>query len=150
LAARGVAESECGAAAGRVAEALKRTLGDQRGQWLLGERREAKSEYRLSSMNATGRRDWVIDRTFLDDEGTRWIVDFKTSRHEGGDVEAFLDRERERYRGQLEGYAELLLRQSSNAHDSKGTNASALGAIRLGLYFPLLGGWREWNYCAAD
>ncbi|MFM9969888.1 MAG: UvrD-helicase domain-containing protein, partial [Burkholderiales bacterium] len=55
LAARGVAESECGAAAGRVAEALKRTLSDQRGQWLLGERREAKSEYRLSSMNATGR-----------------------------------------------------------------------------------------------
>ena len=27
----------------------------------------------------------VIDRTFVDADGTRWVVDFKTSPHEGGD-----------------------------------------------------------------
>jgi hypothetical protein len=53
-------------------------------------------------------------------------VDYKTSGHEGANVDAFLDRERERYAAQLGRYARALG-----------------GADRLGLYFPLLGGWRE-------
>jgi ATP-dependent helicase/nuclease subunit A len=54
-------------------------------------------------------------------------VDFKTSRHEGGGVEGFLDEQRKRYQPQLDTYA-------------KGLRPS-----RLGLYFPLLRGWREWE-----
>jgi hypothetical protein len=72
----------------------------------------------------------VIDRTFVAG-GVRWIVDFKTGRHEGGDVEAFLDRERERYAGALETYARLV-----RALDPR--------PIRLALYHPLVRGWREW------
>jgi hypothetical protein len=64
-------------------------------------------------------------------------VDYKTGTHEGADLEAFLDRERERYRPQLERYAQLM----------RGLDARP---IRLGLYFPLLGGWREWEFSAAD
>ena len=60
----------------------------------------------------------------------RWIVDFKTSRHEGADVQGFLDRERERYREQLENYAEAV------GLGQKG---------KLGLYFPLIAAWREWS-----
>jgi hypothetical protein len=53
-------------------------------------------------------------------------VDYKTSSHGGADVEAFLERERGRYTDQLARYAR------------------ALGDVdRLGLYFPLLAGWRE-------
>jgi ATP-dependent exoDNAse (exonuclease V) beta subunit len=74
----------------------------------------------------------VIDRTFVDNQNVRWIVDFKLSRHEGGDRAAFLDRERERYRAQLEMYAQAM-------------RAIETRPIRLGLYFPLLGGWREWE-----
>jgi hypothetical protein len=55
-------------------------------------------------------------------------VDYKTSTHEGAGVEAFLDSERERYAEQLRGYANAL---------------AGRGRVRLGLYFPLLGGWRE-------
>ncbi len=62
----------------------------------------------------------------------RWIVDYKTGTHEGADVEGYLDHEQERYRSQLERYAVLL-----RGLDSR--------PIMLGLYFPLLGGWREWN-----
>ena len=40
--------------------------------------------------------------------GVRWIIDYKTSVHEGADTAAFLDNELERYRGQLERYAALL------------------------------------------
>ena len=34
-----------------------------------------------------------IDRTFVDQDGTRWIIDYKTSRHEEEDVDAFLDQQ---------------------------------------------------------
>ena len=41
-------------------------------------------------------------------KGARWIADYKTSSHEGGDVDAFLDRERVRYEAQLARYAAAL------------------------------------------
>ncbi|MCC6786110.1 MAG: PD-(D/E)XK nuclease family protein, partial [Planctomycetes bacterium] len=120
LARRGV--QEAGPAAERVAAALTRTLLDARGRWLLGPHAEAKSELRLR----TRERSLVIDRFFIDADGRRWVVDFKTSSHEGGRLEAFLDEQRRRYAAQLDAYAE------------------ALGGASRGLYFPLLGGWREW------
>jgi ATP-dependent exoDNAse (exonuclease V) beta subunit len=67
---------------------------------------------------------YVIDRLFRDADGVEWLVDYKTSRHEGADLEGFLDRERDRYTPQLRTYAAL-------------RNGS-----RQGLYFPLLAGWR--------
>ena len=93
----------------------------------------------------------MIDRTFVDEEGVRWIIDYKTSRHEGGDIAAFFDNERERYRGQLERYARLMRAGSAPQEDSlrsvpQGDLLRSAQRIRLGLYFPLLGGWREWNY----
>jgi len=64
----------------------------------------------------------------------RWIVDFKTGRHEGGDPSTFLDREVARYREQLERYARLV-----RAMDER--------PIRLALYFPLVpSGWRAWPF----
>jgi hypothetical protein len=51
-----------------------------------------KSEYRIRT--AVGR--YVIDRLLTDDKG-ECVVDFKTSRHLGANVEAFLDQERKRY-----------------------------------------------------
>jgi hypothetical protein len=71
----------------------------------------------------------VIDRSYTGADGKRWIVDYKTSGHEGTDIEGFLDREQVRYREQLENYAECLIG----------------GGALLGLYFPLLSGWREWE-----
>jgi ATP-dependent exoDNAse (exonuclease V) beta subunit len=70
----------------------------------------------------------VIDRTFVSADGRRWVVDYKTSRHEGTDIEAFLDREQERYKTQLERYAAHLPGEEK----------------ALGLYFPMLLGWRAW------
>ncbi|MCX7141677.1 MAG: UvrD-helicase domain-containing protein [Proteobacteria bacterium] len=130
LAARGVEEAQLAAAANRVAKALSNALADPRGRWLLGPQREARNEYRLTAVIAGERRRLVIDRTYADEGGRRWIVDYKTSGHEGTDVEGFLDQERERYRAQLERYAQALARGDGTM---------------LGLYFPLLAGWREWG-----
>jgi ATP-dependent exoDNAse (exonuclease V) beta subunit len=72
-----------------------------------------------------------IDRTFVDRDGVRWIVDWKTSTHEGGDRDAFLDNELQRYRGQLERYARVMRLVDPDRPQ------------RVGLYFPLLDAWRE-------
>ena len=70
--------------------------------------REGRSELALTAMIDGVAHSLRIDRTFVDEKGVRWIVDWKTSVHEGGDREAFLDRELERYRPQLERYARAL------------------------------------------
>ncbi|MBI2318148.1 MAG: UvrD-helicase domain-containing protein [Betaproteobacteria bacterium] len=130
LAAHGVDEKELTAATERVARALAYSIEDPRGKWLLGPQTDARNEYRITAIVDGETRSLVIDRTFTDREGKRWIVDYKTSSHEGADVDAFLDRERERYAAQLERYARAL-----------GEEDRAV----LGLYFPLVGGWREWR-----
>ena len=73
----------------------------------------------------------IIDRTFIDEQGSRWVVDFKTSTHEGGGLDAFLAEEVERYRPQLARYAALmqLYRPAER--------------VSVALYFPLLRQWRE-------
>lgn len=132
LARLGVPDTEMKGAVARAHDALAACLADERGHWVLGAHGDARSELRLTGVAGAEIVSVAMDRTFVDERGTRWIVDYKTGVHEGGDVEAFLDREQERYRPQLEQYAALM----------RGLDARP---IRLGLYFPLLNGWREWG-----
>jgi len=127
LARRGIPQAEREAALRRVLRALEGAVSDERGRWLLAAREGAAAEYRLRVASPDGVKSIVIDRTFVDADGRRWIVDYKTSAHEGSEPERFLDRELERYRGQLAGYAAAFPGE----------------AVALGLYFPLMGGWRE-------
>ncbi len=136
----GVASAELPVAAARVAEALIKTLDDERGRWVLADHSQAKSEWRLSGVISGGIINVAIDRTFVDSDGVRWIIDYKTGGHEGGDLGAFLDNEQKRYRGQLESYAALLQHLPS----ARAQDVSTPPAIRLGLYFPQLRAWREW------
>ncbi len=129
----GVPEAELDTACNWVEQALTGILADPRGRWLLAGHREQASEYALSGIYQGDVVNIVIDRTFIDEKGSRWIVDYKTSRHESGDIEQFLDLQQERYRGQLDKYAVIM----SGLEDRP---------IRLGLYFPLLRGWREWAF----
>jgi hypothetical protein len=80
-----------------VATALTNAITDERGRWLLGAHPEARNEYRLRTYAQGQVRTYVIDRVFRAKDNAEWVVDYKTSRHEGADIEGFLDRERERY-----------------------------------------------------
>jgi ATP-dependent exoDNAse (exonuclease V) beta subunit len=133
----GVADADRPEAAKRVADALMRAMADERGRWVLGVHNDARSEWRLTGLINGAISNIAIDRSFIDEDGARWIIDYKTGGHEGGNVVAFLDNEQLRYRQQLETYAEML-----HAMGVDGTSKS----IRLGIYFPLLGGWREWTW----
>ncbi len=63
--------------------ALKNSLSDDRGRWVLGPHAEAGSEYRMRFRTSQGARTLVMDRVFREQNNTHWIVDYKTSRHEG-------------------------------------------------------------------
>ncbi len=131
LRALGLTRNEAGTAAQSVHRALSRTLSSPRGQWILSvTHQEARNEYRVCVADARRVHDVVIDRTFIAD-GIRWIIDYKTGGHEGGDLAAFMDSEVTRYRAQLDYYARVF-----SLLDPR--------PIRLGLYFPRLDGWREW------
>ncbi|HKQ30114.1 MAG TPA: 3'-5' exonuclease, partial [Burkholderiales bacterium] len=129
----GVPEEDLEAAAKRVTNALASVLADDRARWLFDAWPQARSEYALTGVLDGRVISVVLDRTFIDNEGVRWIVDYKTSGHEGGGVEGFLDSEHERYAGQLNRYARLLSIKEKRP-------------VKLGLYFPLLRGWREWQF----
>ncbi len=133
LAAEGVDEHDLDAAAAQVEAAVRNVLDDARGRWLFApDHGEAASEWALAGEEGGAIAHVSLDRTFVT-AGVRWIVDFKTGTHQGADVDAFLDREVERYRSQLERYGRFVA-----ALDDR--------PIRLGLYYPLLRGWREWSY----
>jgi ATP-dependent exoDNAse (exonuclease V) beta subunit len=130
LSALGVSGAELQPALHRLCAALQNVLDDPRAQWLFDTSHGSiENEYPLTCVEEGRRRRLRIDRTFVDGE-IRWIIDFKTSIHEGADVDGFLDRELIRYRPQLLRYAAAM-----QALEPRRT--------RLGLYFPLLRGWRE-------
>ena len=134
LALLGVPAAERENATHRVALAVERTLGDARGRWLFSPVHvEREIEWPLAGIDDGEIVHVALDHTFVS-EGVRWIVDYKTGAHEGGDASAFLDREVERYRPQLERYARLV----------RGVDARP---IRLALYYPLVDdGFRVFDY----
>jgi ATP-dependent exoDNAse (exonuclease V) beta subunit len=131
LANLGVAAGDLKWAADRVEAGLLRTLRDPRGLWVLENHSEAATELPIAGWVDGALYEAAIDRTFIDEAGIRWIIDYKTSDPAGEDIDNFLEAEKERYREQLERYARLMAQREDRP-------------IRLGLYFPLVSGWREW------
>ncbi|MDT8364122.1 MAG: UvrD-helicase domain-containing protein [Nitrosomonas sp.] len=131
----GIAPQQTEIAAQQIKTALDNICSDARGRWILSNQHvQARCEWALSvTTNRTNTTLVMIDRTFIDAAGIRWIIDYKTGTHTGSDVEAFLDQEQRRYLPQLTRYATILQKMENRP-------------IRLGLYFPLLTAWREWRF----
>ncbi len=119
----------------RVTHILQTISNDKRAHWLFDpHHQDIKCEWALSCAQNGQVSNYIIDRSFIDENGIRWIVDFKTSAHEGGNLQTFLDEEEQRYSEQLMQYASL-------AHILEPDRE-----IRLGLYFPAIAQWREKKY----
>jgi ATP-dependent helicase/nuclease subunit A len=123
---RGVQKVEATDSAQMVMTALMNAIGDERGRWILGPRERAQSELRMRIRRDNKISNLVMDRVFKHEKDL-WVIDYKTSRHEGTDLQRFLDQELQRYAAQLDSYAD------------------AIGSSRGALYFPMLLGWRELN-----
>ncbi len=130
LASLGVPADELNKAASRVEAALLHAIKDERGKWLLDRHDGSACEYSICGVLEGRIVSARIDRTFVDDQNTRWVVDYKSSLHEGIGIEEFLDNECARYRDQLTKYR-LLFDLMENR------------PVRTALYFPLLNAWRE-------
>ncbi|WP_413665592.1 hypothetical protein ACG1BZ_10530 [Microbulbifer sp. CNSA002] len=113
-------------AAEKVEIAVRNSLNCPTGRWLLdGSLGESACELELHSGGRQLRRS-IVDRTFIDNEGTRWIVDYKTAEPSGEESqEEFIAAQLEQYRNQLENYRKLFYARGERN-------------IRCALYFPLM------------
>ena len=130
---QGIALAQITRAGDLVIETLNRAVADKRGRWILAGGTQNQSEHALTWFRHGRPMNLVIDRTFIDEDGYRWIIDYKTGYRSGGDMEGFLDQEQMRYAPQLQRYGEMM-QQSGEQR------------IKMGLYFPRIGGWRQWDF----
>ncbi|MCQ3830962.1 UvrD-helicase domain-containing protein, partial [Microbulbifer elongatus] len=126
LAQAGLSGSNLEKAQDKVEQAVLNTLNCETGRWLLDASHTASAaELELHSGGRQLRRN-IIDRTFIDETSTRWIVDYKTAEPVAGEAEdAFIKDQLEKYRGQLENYRRLFYQRGERS-------------VRCALYFPLL------------
>lgn len=111
-------------ASGIIADAYRRSLASPTGHWLLrADHHEAYCELAVSGILDGQLVHGIIDRTFKDAAGARWIIDYKSGHHAGADLAGFLAEEAERYREQLIRYRRLLAGLSD-------------APIRTALYLP--------------
>lgn len=116
----------------KIEKALDNIIQDEKAQWFLSKHAEARSEYPLTAYLNGEMQSIVIDRTFVDKDGYRWIIDYKTSDLQGEKPQEFLEAAQEKYKNQLEVYGNILQLMENRP-------------IKLGLYFPLFRGWIEWE-----
>ncbi len=119
----------------KTIRALKNALQDATGRWILDDHAEAACELALGIQD-DNLQHYVIDRTFIDATGIRWIIDYKTSEPQDETVDDFLNREKEHYCGQLENYGRIM-------------HFMEKSPIKLALYFPLLKAWQVWDYAVS-
>lgn len=87
----------------RVYRAITSTLADSTGRWLLQQHSEARSEYALNRWEKGQLITIIIDRTFVEN-GTRWIIDYKTGLYHGDNEASYFAALEGRYRDQLRRY----------------------------------------------
>ena len=131
LRALGAGPETLDATATLVAKTFESTLDSETGRWILsGKHADAACELALSGRIDGKLINAVIDRTFIDETGTRWIIDYKSGYRAGGDVEGFLAEEAARYETQLGLYRKLFEQMGETD-------------IRTALYLPRHGELRE-------
>ncbi len=118
---------------------LQSCLNSQRGQWLLQPHARAKSEWQLAGNIEGNIIHATIDRSFVDEAGVRWIVDYKTAAPAAEeDLQQFLATQQQQYESQLHQYAVLVSRLADTPETTK---------IMLALYFPSIDSWQQWPFC---
>lgn len=118
-------------AQGVITQALRSTLRDPKGQWILQAHQEAESEMSLQILHQTQVRTIRLDRTFIDEQGTRWIIDYKSTDKPEEELEKFLQQAKHQHQAQLAEYTSVWQHYRNET-------------VRCGLYYPVWGGWIEW------
>jgi len=121
----------------RVLHSLKNAVNNPIVWWSLENSHQAsQTEYPLTSLDSETQEvaHHIVDRTFIDEHGVRWIVDYKTSFFTGNaaQTKAFIDQKVDDYRCQLARYGTLFNEIDGGARTQKWV-----------LYFSYLDRWVE-------
>jgi len=128
----GVLPAQLNAAIATTHNLINQAINDPKGRWILHAHDEAQSEYALTAIINGKPENLVIDRTFIDESGIRWIIDYKTTAFSQADLAAFLEKEQKKYLEKMHQYCQAMRLIEKRP-------------IRLGLYFPALPSWKEWE-----
>lgn len=117
-----------------VNTAIRNTISDKQGQWILQKHHDAHCEWPFTFTDNNELKHLIIDRSFVDDNKVRWIIDYKTaSPKENESLDLFLKQQKKEYSEKLQEYANALFAMENKP-------------ISIGLYFPLSQAWIEWTY----
>ena len=110
LRAEGLARKEIALIVEKTKFQLTNVLNHERGQWVLNPNlKESSSEIAYTAFLDGDFVEVVIDRTFVDDEGIRWIIDYKTTcMNEGVSHEKVRRDCKQMHREQLHRYASVM------------------------------------------
>jgi ATP-dependent helicase/nuclease subunit A len=125
LLAEGLSPTQMDSTVHNGMRALKNIVEDETGRWLLMNHEDAHSEYPLTGFINNSYINKILDRTFIDSNGVRWIIDYKTGEHQGANLEHYFSEEINRYKSQLNQYEELLKLKGETR------------PIKKALYYPL-------------
>jgi ATP-dependent exoDNAse (exonuclease V) beta subunit len=132
LGQKGIPNKLIPAALNKLQLVIEISLSSEHGRWVLGHRPLAKNEYELVVDSGKGIKRYIIDRTFVDENNQRWIIDYKSSEPiDPEDLKSFFSRMEQRYKAQLSGYMNLFYLLEPGRHH------------RCGLFFPVLGRFHE-------
>ena len=97
-----------------------------------------QNEYALSAFEDGMVKKSIIDRTFVDENNVRWIVDYKSTPTRDKDLRAFAQEQvKDRHQSQLERYGALMSQIDTRE-------------IKLAVYFPLIKQLVSWSYQAKN
>jgi ATP-dependent exoDNAse (exonuclease V) beta subunit len=121
----------------RCQKGLERCHQSARLRWILDEEhQEQHNEWALTCVQDGQCKHIILDRSFIDEDGVRWVIDYKTGSHFEDDIDVWLDQELYRYTvetPQLPNYVNALQALEPNR------------IIKAALYFPMMDAWREWQ-----
>ena len=134
LVALNVPPEKINACLSRLEKAMMYMCGDDHARFIFKQHKEQKNEYALSCLENGTVNTYRIDRTFIDQDNVRWIIDYKTTVTQTDNIAEFIDQQiAERHHQQLQKYAELMSQMDARP-------------IKLAVYFPLLKQRRVWAY----
>ncbi len=117
-------QSERELALNKIQKAVNLMQKDTKLNWILQSHLEAQCEWAISHCENNEITNMIIDRTFVDENNVRWIIDYKTGEHLGSDLDSFLESEKRRYKEQLNKYVNAVQKLDTRE-------------IRKALYYPM-------------
>lgn len=124
LRSHGLSVIELTSACQQIHAALNNVLHDEKAHWIFSaDHQHIQAELAITSHIDDQLKQLIIDRTFIDNEQTRWIIDYKTTENTDPTL----------HQDQLNQYAKAMQQQQRLT-------------TYCGLYYPLTSTWHQWQF----